>query len=227
MSKCVYELVFSGSKDIRIDDLKAAFPLNFDLKDENGKIVLAVDEPSMNDEQINRLVRRELDRIFFLTAHRIVAKLIECDGIKRLEIEIGWRVLKSLKGVKPQNWSVSKLEIQLGLWRLANEDNISLCVRILLLFQIIELEYPDRKYYPKYTNANISPDPLTECYLLRNLCAHQGTPNQEVKTYCSFLGVDPKHFDPYDEIMQKKIESRLPIIEKKAREIIASKITRK
>lgn len=102
-----------------------------------------------------------------------------------------------------------------------------------LLFQIIEIEHPKNDSYPEYRNiedTNAEPiefhHPMTESRLLRHLVSHgRGEPQQaQLKKYCRFRQFNSTHDPTYPNFFSK-IQERLPIMEKQAKEIIDGKIS--
>ena len=242
--RAVFGLIFK-EKDIDLHDLQSVLPENSKLKSENGKILLVVQtdkDKEENEYHVEILVKRELDRIFFATSYEIEYKLIDINGIKEKSINCGWKVLGDLKKLTIQKWNDPRLQIQLDLWRRA-ELATDLRMKAAYFYFIIELEHDEEfERYKRRRNESGSiipvyceddlmakrpPAPLTECYLIRNLCLHQGQINEEIKRYCRYLDISEGPIDLNDKNLLEKLETKVnSVLRKEARNIIDKKIAK-
>lgn len=213
------KLIFeSREPDLDKDAFQRSLPANFELKEENGGIYIYVELNVTDDEELKYHVNRELDRHFFLTCVKISAEIVKSP--LTVTLDSSYRVHGSLpKNIRPQCWNY-ELPIQLRLWALA-ADARNMMVKVILLFQIIELAFPD-KSYPKYNESSIVPDPLTECKFVRNLVAHAGdVSSKELERYCNYLGLPALMLDPTDISYMKVIKDKLNLLEKQAKDVIS------
>jgi hypothetical protein len=108
----------------------------------------------------------------------------------------------------------------LRLWAIA-ADTTDVSVKVLLLFQIIEIAYPDGSAYPEYRDPSTAPHPLSECKLLRDLVVHSGAVSStQLKLYCSYLGLPALMHDITDTHYSTIIASKLPLMESEAKKAI-------
>ncbi len=113
--------------------------------------------------------------------------------------------------------------------------NKKLPLKILLNYLIVEIDRENelkdgQKVYKNSNeeNSNNSPDPIRECYLMRNLTVHQDRLNEEVRRYCKFLGISEEHYNPYNKEAENKLRKRYnDILREEARKIIEEKLTTK
>ncbi len=212
------------------------FPDNFKLNIKDDKVSLIIRTENVLDSEVFIEVQRECDRIFFLTGEQLDPHFQwkkDGDGITHCtkDIKCDFRTVKRIPdNIANQQWDLS-LAVQLRLWQLAKLPDLPVNVKINLLFQIIEITFPDRTEqtnYPKYTDSNASPDPKTESFLLRDLVSH-GTEvrikNDDLKKYCKFLKVKETFYDPVDIDFKKAVEGRFKIVEEEARRVISERIT--
>ncbi|MGX9727069.1 MAG: hypothetical protein ACTFAK_07030 [Candidatus Electronema sp. VV] len=83
-----------------------------------------------------------------------------------------------------EKWN-DKIEVQLKLWDSAMATT-DIRLKIILLFQIIELENMS-KPKDEYKDSSQPPEPLKECYLLRDIVAHIGkNPHGQTRIYLNF-----------------------------------------
>jgi hypothetical protein len=141
-------------------------------------------------------------------------------------------VVKQLpKNIDRQQWSKDDITVHLRLWHLAYSPDIPLAAKINLLFQIIEIEYPethDNTFYVEYNDSTKPPTPMTEAKLLRHLMSHGKSDNvkKQLEHYCIFLGIKPGTHDPTDRNFINCVKKRLSVLENEARKIIDNKITK-
>lgn len=121
------------------------------------------------------------------------------------------------------------MAVQLRLWSLVDSPNMPISIKINLLFQIIEIAYPETRneeIYPQYLDSNNDPDPKTEALLLRNLVSHGGQAGSpQLKKYCNFLGIPQTMNNLGNSEFIKKVESRVGVIKEEARKVIDNQIT--
>lgn len=214
------KLIFeSREPDLDKDAFQRSLPANFKLKEENDGIYIYVELNVTDDEQLKYHVNRELDRHFFLTCVKINAEIVKSP--LTVTFDYSYRVHGSLpKNIRPQLWNY-ELPIQLRLWALAS-DSRNMMVKVILLFQIIELTFPDKSQYPEYNNSSRAPHPLTECKFVRHLVAHAGdVSTKQLKRYCNYLGLPALMLDPTDISYMKVIKDKLNLLEKQAKNVIS------
>lgn len=154
------------------------------------------------------------------------------DGIKKCHTSFTYDLRVKRKfpdNINHQKWE-TPLAVQLNLWRLAHAPRIPIAAKINLLFQIIEISFPDTKNktdYPEYTESNQAPAPRTEARLLRDLASHgkKEMNSQQIQTYCEYLGIVKISHDPTDQNFIKTLGSKVTIVEEEARKIINKQIT--
>lgn len=123
--------------------------------------------------------------------------------------------------IKPLAWSY-ELALQLRLWAIAAPHDDQL-VKILLLFQVIELSYPSKNDYPPYVDHTTPPHPRTECKLLRHLVAHSGdVDGTDLKNYCAYLGLPALMLDRTDPHYVAVLTNKASFVELEARKVLAS-----
>ncbi|HEV6968080.1 hypothetical protein [Roseateles sp.] len=170
------------------------------------------------DEHAQYLVDRELDRLFFLTGVRFRAEM--CRRSVHADLRANWCIHARIpNNVAPLSWSYN-LALQLRLWSVAFET-LDPMIRMLLLFQIIELSYPAPSDFPPYLDSRLAPHPLTECKMLRHLIAHAGdADHNSLKRYCAHLGLPEVMLDRTDPTHVAAIASKLPLMELEARKCL-------
>ena len=233
-----YYFTISKRKEFKLSDTNKIFPQNFSVTEENECLSLVVTvEEGLSDSQVFNQVQQECDRIFFLTAEEFNPEFkckckLNNGGSKTCQAEIksdSYIVAPISQNIARQKWDLS-LSVQLRLWQLASIFELSIATKINLLFQIIEIYFPDtgdNNCYPEYTNSSIVPYPRTEAKLLRNLSSHgkKSMNSPQVKEYCSFLGIPAVSYDPTDPRFTDALEKRFSVIKEEARNIIAKQIT--
>lgn len=219
--KTVFKLLFEGNPDIEIMKFQSSLPSSFIVKEKNDGIYVEIESDSEGDARCQRLIDRELDRHFFLTCVKIRAEMIR----KRVSFSfnIGYRIHGSLPNdIQPQKWNY-ELPIQLRLWSIAVDHN-DILTKLLLLFQIIELSYPDTndsEFYPIYNNSTSPPAPRTECKFIRHLIAHAGdVKTEQLKYYCAYLNLPVVMLDITDQGYYETIASKLPLMQQEAKKVI-------
>lgn len=214
-----FKLIFEGNEpDIEIPKFERSLPANFEVTKEGDGIYITIKSERVEDVRCQYLVNRELDRHFFLTSIKIRAERIRSRVAASLTIK--YRIHGSLpENITPQRWNY-ELPIQLKLWSITvDSDNIPL--KLILLFQIIELSYPDQNEYPEYTDSLIAPDPLTECKFLRHLVAHSGeVKGTQLKRYCKYLNIPELMLDLTDPGYISILKRKLNLIETQAKNAI-------
>lgn len=213
------KLIFESRKpDLDKDLFQRSLPANFKLKEENDGIYIYVESSVTDDESLKYLVNRELDRHFFLTCVKIKAEIVKSQI--SATFEHSWRIHGSLpKNVRPQHWNY-ELALQLRLWALAS-DSRDMMTKVILLYQIIEITYPESSHYPNYTDSSIAPHPLTECKFVRHLVAHAGNVHYfGLKQYCDYLGLPALMLDPTDISYTNVIKNKLNLLETQAKDVI-------
>ena len=232
MAKFTFQLFNFDSLDI--DEIIRLLPNHFSLIRKEGDTFLTVIfDDAIDEKEIIYLIDREFDRIYFLTGCKIDFSLIHImysDGRQQARCEIKYSINAIQKipdNIGPQQWE-NNIDTQLKLWRLAHEDNIALGARVNLLFQIIEIEYPDNKNYPEYNDPKLEPSPMTEAKLLRHIVSHGKSPikSSQLRKYCKFLGLRAEMHDPANPKFVDAINRRLPVITNLAKEIIEAKLTK-
>lgn len=218
-----YRLVPEGQHvDVDLALFRRALPLSIILEEESGDVYATVDSAGPEDSSTQLLIDRELDRLFFLTCVRLRAEM--CRRIVTASQKISYRVHGSLPpGVCPQIWS-DQVTLQLKLWATA-ADAEDTYLKVLLLYLIIELSYPDthdKAAYPPYDGSLREPHPRTEAKLLRHLVAHAGGAKQETSKYLQFLGLPPVLSNLVHPEWAGKVTERVAIIGRQARAVVQS-----
>ncbi|MBT9519053.1 MAG: hypothetical protein IV112_20420 [Methyloversatilis discipulorum] len=218
-----YRLVPEGENvDIDLALLRRALPSIIIFDEESGHVYATLDSQESEDSFTQILIDRELDRLFFLTYVRLRAEM--CRRTVTASLKIRYRIQGSLSTrVHPQIWS-DQITLQLRLWALAADINDGYS-KVLLLYQIIELSYPDthdKSSYPPYENSRRAPHPRTEAKLLRHLIAHAGDAKKETSAYLQFLGLPPVLSNLVHPNWVEKITERIEIVERQAREVLQS-----
>jgi hypothetical protein len=185
---------------------------------EDGTYV-TVDSVNDEDGAAQYRIDRELDRLYFLTNVRVRAEM--CKRTATATVTARYNIHGTLPvTIKPLAWSY-ELALQLRLWAIAATHDDPL-VKILLLFQVIELSYSKRDY-PDYVDNTTPPHPRTECKLLRHLVAHSGDiDGSELKNYCAYLGLPALMLDRTDPHYVSVLANKAPFVEVEARKVLAS-----
>lgn len=219
--KTTFKLLFEGNPDIEIKKFQSSLPPSFLVREKNDGIYVEIESNSEEDDRCQRLIDRELDRHFFLTCVKIRAEMIR----KRVtsSLSMSYRIHGSLPDdIQPQKWNY-ELPIQLRLWSIADDHN-DILTKLLLLFQIIELSYPDTnnpRSYPIYNNSTSPPVPRTECKFIRHLIAHSGdVKTEQLKHYCEYLNLPEVMLDITDQGYYEIIASKLPLMQQEAKKVI-------
>jgi hypothetical protein len=217
-------------------------PLDFSFREEADALLIKVaSATTTTDEEIFKRVQRECDRIAFLTGENPDPCFARKDGPNGSTIASDCRWARTF-GVAPipgdldrQTWE-PELPVQLRLWQLAGAQHLPIAVRIVLLFQIIEMRFPDTDtnkpghptQYPEYEDSSIDPHPLTEAKLLRHLASHGKKPMSscEIGRYCERHRIPAESNDPTDAGLTLLFTSRFPVVEQEARRLIDQAITR-
>lgn len=216
----VFRLTHEGpTADINVDIFRLTMPqeVTIEQRDDGLYAVVASTE---EDASTQRLIDRELDRLFFLTCVRLYAEM--CRRRVTASITCDYRINRSIpEGTAPLNWT-DELELQFKLWSIA-ADTTNPMLRVLVLFQIIELSYPDTNdtiAYPPYADESAPPPARTEAKLLRHLVAHAGNAKPGTEKYLRFLGLPARLSNLTHRDWIRKLSDRLPIIEMQARELL-------
>lgn len=218
-----FKLNFESKPDIDVELFRSSLSAKFHVEEKEDGIYVRVNSESTEDERCQYLIDRELDRHFFLTSVKITATMIRTRVCSSLNIS--YRIHGNLpEDISPQNWTYN-LTSQLRLWSIAVDHNDPL-TKLLLLFQIIEIAYPEATHYPEYNNPEVAPHPLSECKFIRHLIAHSGdVKNRQLKNYCAHLGIPEIMLDMTDDVYQKLIISKLPLMQQEAEKIIKIALT--
>jgi len=218
-----FKLIFESKEpDIDVPIFQRSLPSDFEVTDEAEGIYITIASQNPEDERCQYLVDRELDRHFFLTSVKIRAEMMR-------RTLTGNRVIRNRihgclpKVIGPQCWNY-ELPIQLRLWSMA-DDADDPALKVILLFQIIELSYPEKSHYPRYTAPNTAPHVLTECKFVRHLVAHSGdVGDEQLKWYCEYLNIPEMMLDPTDSTYATIINQKLKLLEMQARNAIADSL---
>ena len=204
--------------DLDITLFQESLPRTFEVSSRADGLYLKVATSKAEDMTAQYLVDRELDRLFFLT--RIRLKGVMCTKVITMSVRLVW----GDRGILPvnvtrQKWSY-ELALQLRLWALAGEE-VDPLMKIVLLYQIIELAYPSKNDYPAYTDAQMPPDTRTECKFLRHLVVHAGDViSPQLKIYCEYLGLPPLMLDRTDAQHVEVLSNKFTLVEHTARSAI-------
>lgn len=206
--------------------------------EQNDNTYLIIEHASgTNENDSFFFLQREVDRLFFLTGINIKYELDTIEnndgsfiGISGLKCMLT-AVAQLPENIDRQQWGTDDIAVHLRLWSLAFSPNLPLSAKVNLLFQIIEIEYPDTSdnaVYPNYNDRANPPAPKTEAKLLRHLMSHGKGPiaNNSLRQYCSFLGISPEMHNPIDHNFIIGVNKRLPILVDEARRIIDNKISK-
>jgi hypothetical protein len=218
------------------DQVNKILPQNFSVEDEDDTQVLLVETNEDDDALVFVEVQQECDRVFFLTGIDLNPTLVRKE-IQEGQIEIRSSQGTYLIGSKPidpnidrQEWTIP-LSVQLRLWKLANQPDLPVAVKINLLFQIIECSYPDRRNqsdYPRYNRSDAPPHPRTEAKLMRDLASHgfSDVASDQLRNYCKYIKIPAKLHNPTDPKFIRKLQDKLSIVRNQAQELIDNAITR-
>ncbi len=203
--------------DVGLKAFQQSLPQEMHIESRDDGTYLSVDSTDSEDEAA---INRELDRLYFLTGVQVRAEI--CKRTVSATFTDRWSIFGSLPpNIKPLAWSYP-LALQLRLWATARQLEDPL-IRILLLFQIIELSYGKRKDYPRYDDLKAPPEPRTECKLLRHLIAHSGDVHDEqLQRYCSYLGIPPSMLDRTNPCHVALLSNKAPFVECEAKKVIQS-----
>lgn len=216
--------------------LQALTPASFSYGREGEHLFLFIEVPdNFTLDQVWSLVDREADRLYFLTGVQLAPEIRNCEASDgRISEFLTFSINLVTKKPLPQNitqqvW-IDSLPLQLRLWQLAHIENMPINTRIVLLFQIIEAEYPDTNdpiQYPQY-KGGITIDSVTEAKLIRDWVGHQkGTHpifRSQLDHYRRHLGVTA-FYNPTNPTHAQLITSLLAKVTEEARKVITAKIT--
>ena len=199
-----YVYSISGFSGFTASEVNTILPPHISIRKEDGQFLLFIESSSaVNDDQAFLQAQQELDRIFFLTGRTLTPEFIRKKNPNGSGVAISDITLKIELGkpipsdVDRQEWQWL-LTVQLKLWHIAHLPNLPISIKIILLFQIIEILYPpknNKALYPKYADSSKPPCPYTEAKLLRDWVSHQGqVGSSQLKNYCKYLGIDPPSF---------------------------------
>lgn len=232
-----YIYIVSKPRAFTLEQASAVLPNNFSFQEEGDQLLLVVETPNgFTDEQMFNQVQRECDRLSFLTGELLDPNLLRKEtpdgratGI--LSVTVGAALIKPLAPeIERQQWD-SCLPVQLRLWQLVQLPNLPVATQINLLFQIIEISYPntgDSNVYPQYSNTHNPPHPRTEAKLLRDLASHgkKRMGSSQVRSYCQYLGISEEAHDPTNLNFIQVLRDRLQVVQTEARKVIDNSITR-
>jgi len=214
-----FKLLFEDEPDLQLDKFQQSLPPDFQVIKKDHDYYVLIKSAKAEDRRCQYLIDRELDRHFFLTGVKIRATMV------RTKVARSWAIRYRMHGslpdnVHPQNWNY-QLPIQLRLWSIA-VDTIDDLAKVILLYQIIELENLDSTHFPAYTDSTTAPVPLTECKFIRNLVAHSGNVSDpQLKLYCTYIGLPPVMLDITDSESCRIIAAKVPLMEMEAKNVIA------
>jgi hypothetical protein len=215
-----FKLLFETDvPDIDVPLFQKSLPSSFKAYEDNGDIFVDIETSIEEDFNTKYLIDRELDRHFFITCVKIKAEMIK----RRLSasLDMRYRIHGELpENIQPQEWNY-ELPLQLRLWSMAIDLYNEFRLQILYYYHIIELAYPDKSSFPKYTDPTTPPHPLTECKFLRHLIAHAGdVSNKQLKLYCQYLDIPEKMYDVTDVQYQSKLLGKVKLLENEAEKAI-------
>ncbi len=214
-----FRLIHKGEKlDVDLRSLRSILPESMTVDTLDDGTYIAITTPQEEDKTAQYLIDRELDRLFFLTCVRLNAQMLTKSVTA--DLRLSWAIHGAIPaGTGPQKWNYI-LPIQLRLWALAAaaEDPMT---KIMLLFQIIELSFPESSDYPEYKDASLPPNPRTECKLVRHLVAHAGEPDKpQLKLYCDYLGIPYLMLDRTDSAHSELIYGKVSLVESVAKSLL-------
>lgn len=233
-----FKYKISNFGHITIENIFNIFPKNISIDDNNGNIFLIFEhDPGTTENDAYFCLQRETDRVFFLTGINIQYDLVSIENddgsltaFSDLQTIVN-AVAKLPHNINRQQWASDDVSVHLRLWFLAFSPHLPLAAKVNLLFQIIEIEYPDtgdNSIYPAYDDSNIPPDSKTESKLLRHLMSHGNTPigSPQLREYCIFLGISPEMHNPTNPQFISRVNSRLSVLKDEALRTIDEKISR-
>ena len=214
-----YTALKNHCPDLEVETFKQLLPVHFTLEEEKGQLYATV---------TTRKIERELDRIYFLTGVRVTFDFLNENGdpnILKVQRVVHGEIRSFNKNISSQKKWNDKIELQLKLWNSAMSA-ADTQIKIILLFQIIELENIKRPQC-EYNDYTQPPDPLKECYLLRDIVAHIGkNPHKQTEVYLKFLGI-PSMPGFGDLKFNNKISERVKVLEKMSNDLIMKSMTKK
>lgn len=214
-----FRLLHGGeSLDVDLPSFQSVLPPSMSVVCRDDAVYVEVQTPSEEDARAQFHVDRELDRLFFLTCVRVKAEM--CTRRVQASFHGAWSIHGSIPpGTVQQDWNYV-LGVQLRLWAIASELHDPI-VKIIVLYQIIELAFPNPNSYPVYTDASQAPHPRTECRLLRHLVVHAGeVTNPQLQTYCTHLGLPPLMLDRTDSGYVELLSSKCQLVEQEAKLVL-------
>ena len=228
-AKMIYVYSLKDCSKLNLKEHHGILPSNFLIIEEGGECHcrVTVDE-NFSEDQAFYLMRREVDRIYYLTGIRIPINLIaienldgESYGMSSFSGKVRIIDTSAIEKLCQQTWE-GPLAIQLCLWSLANTPSTPLGAKINLLFQIIEAKYPDTTNsvdYPPYNCISNPPFPKTECKLLRDYVSHQKDEvcSMQLKNYCAYLGYPEIFYDPTDTKLDEVLREKLKLLTTEAK----------
>ncbi len=123
----VYE---EKGKDFKIDlaELKNILPRHFLVKKEKEGLLITInynkkDHKEHEDlqKEAEKELEKELNRIYFITSCNLKYKFIQANDKKILESQLGWEIYGDISELDRQECKDDRLDIQLALWRMAEE----------------------------------------------------------------------------------------------------------
>jgi len=217
-----FKLIFEGEPDLELDKFQRSLPSIFRVERENDGIYVTVESSLTEDKLCQDQIDRELDRHFFLTCVRIKAEMVRKTVSQELHAKVTIHGYLP-RDIHPQKWN-NKLPLQLRLWSIAMAST-QMVLKLILLFQIIELDYPNPGDYPEYIDPTKPPHPITECKFIRHLVAHAGdVSKKQLKLYCKYIGVRDKMFDITDEHYYGIIASKVPLMQAESKKVIEKQL---
>ena len=204
--------------ELDVARFRSSLPSGFAVEEREDGVYVTVETLAAEDSRAQYFIDRELDRLFFLTRVRYNAEM--CRESLYADVRISFDAYVQMPAAAPLHWTY-EIALQLRLWSVASgvSDPFS---KILLLYQVIELSYPDKSQYPSYPSALTAPHPLTECKFLRHLVAHAGiASSEELKRYCDYLAIPNWMLDRTDPSQMAIIASKLKLVEEQARRCLS------
>ena len=217
----VFRLTHEGPTfDVDVEKFRSMLAREIAIESRDDGLYAVVASTGSEDSLTQALIERELDRLFFLTCVRLRAEM--CRSTVTADLAIKYRIHRKIpEGTAPLTWT-DKLALQLKFWSLA-ADTTDQMARVILLYQIIELKYPDlndKCAYPPYKDEKTPLSPRTEAKLLRNIVAHAGDARPETASYLRFLGLPTSLSNLTHPDWIKVLSNRLPIVEMEARKVL-------
>jgi hypothetical protein len=235
--KCYYEVKMAG---LELGKVKAILPDEYSFIDVDDKRYLMYEcQDITKREDMEFDLQRECDRIYYITGIYINPVLLHIEderggGSAFANRSVFVEVYQDIPpDIKAQDWSGEpKLMVQLSLWRLANIGNLHIRPKINLLFQIIEIEYPNTKdhdIYSQYLDVTTEPSPLLECKLLRHIASHGLNISLvgSMKNYCDKHFINPNPITLNEQkAVQKLLKDKIGLIESEAKKVIDRKLSK-